>query len=60
MTDDLKRAIAPTEDIINEARNGRMFILVDHEDRLESQFAGPTLQGVLASSALPVVSNLLK
>ncbi|MFO1174476.1 MAG: 3,4-dihydroxy-2-butanone-4-phosphate synthase [Paracoccaceae bacterium] len=33
MTDDLKRAIAPTEDIINEARNGRMFILVDHEDR---------------------------
>ncbi len=33
MTDDLKRAISPTEDIIDEARNGRMFILVDHEDR---------------------------
>ena len=26
-------AISPTEEIINEARNGRMFILVDHEDR---------------------------
>ncbi len=25
--------ISSTEDIINEARNGRMFILVDHEDR---------------------------
>ncbi|MGB5868558.1 MAG: 3,4-dihydroxy-2-butanone-4-phosphate synthase [Albidovulum sp.] len=33
MTDELKRAISPTEEIINEARNGRMFILVDHEDR---------------------------
>ena len=31
--DDLKRAISPTEEIIEEARNGRMFILVDHEDR---------------------------
>ncbi|QIE54257.1 3,4-dihydroxy-2-butanone-4-phosphate synthase [Pikeienuella piscinae] len=26
-------AISPTEEIIEEARNGRMFILVDHEDR---------------------------
>ena len=26
-------AISPVEEIINEARNGRMFILVDHEDR---------------------------
>ncbi len=25
--------ISPIEDIINDARNGRMFILVDHEDR---------------------------
>ena len=33
MTDDLKRAISPTEVIIDEARNGRIFILVDHEDR---------------------------
>ncbi len=31
--DDLKRAISPTHEIIEEARNGRMFILVDHEDR---------------------------
>ncbi|MGB3148393.1 MAG: 3,4-dihydroxy-2-butanone-4-phosphate synthase [Paracoccaceae bacterium] len=33
MTDTLKLAVAPTEEIIEEARNGRMFILVDHEDR---------------------------
>jgi 3,4-dihydroxy 2-butanone 4-phosphate synthase/GTP cyclohydrolase II len=26
-------AISPIEEIINDARNGRMFILVDHEDR---------------------------
>ncbi|MBT8167062.1 3,4-dihydroxy-2-butanone-4-phosphate synthase [Falsiruegeria litorea] len=26
-------AISPIEEIINEARNGRMFILIDHEDR---------------------------
>ncbi len=31
MTD--KTHISPIEDIINDARNGRMFILVDHEDR---------------------------
>ncbi|WP_022708288.1 MULTISPECIES: 3,4-dihydroxy-2-butanone-4-phosphate synthase [Paracoccus] len=30
---DLAAAIAPIEEIIEEARNGRMFILVDHEDR---------------------------
>lgn len=30
---DWSDVIARTEDIINEARNGRMFILVDHEDR---------------------------
>ncbi|WP_340108969.1 3,4-dihydroxy-2-butanone-4-phosphate synthase [Pikeienuella sp. HZG-20] len=28
-----KAAISPTAEIIEEARNGRMFILVDHEDR---------------------------
>ncbi len=33
MTEDLKAAISSTEEIIDEARNGRMFILVDHEDR---------------------------
>ncbi|GAB5438164.1 3,4-dihydroxy-2-butanone-4-phosphate synthase [Falsiruegeria mediterranea] len=26
-------AISPIDEIINEARNGRMFILIDHEDR---------------------------
>ena len=26
-------SLSPVEDIINEARNGRMFILVDDEDR---------------------------
>ncbi len=28
-----REAISPIEDIIEDARNGRMFILVDHEDR---------------------------
>ncbi|WP_300056061.1 3,4-dihydroxy-2-butanone-4-phosphate synthase [uncultured Roseobacter sp.] len=30
---DLRAKIAPIEDIIEDARKGRMFILVDHEDR---------------------------
>ena len=30
---ELRTAISPTEEIIAEARAGRMFILVDHEDR---------------------------
>ena len=30
---ELRDAISPVEEIIDEARNGRMFILVDHEDR---------------------------
>lgn len=30
---DLRGAISSIEDIIEDARNGRMFILVDHEDR---------------------------
>ena len=30
---DWSDAISSVEDIINDARNGRMFILVDHEDR---------------------------
>ena len=29
----LRDAISPIEDVIEEARQGRMFILVDHEDR---------------------------
>ncbi|MDP5359822.1 MAG: 3,4-dihydroxy-2-butanone-4-phosphate synthase, partial [Paracoccaceae bacterium] len=30
---DWSEAISKIEDIIEDARNGRMFILVDHEDR---------------------------
>ncbi len=30
---DYSDAVSPIEDIIDDARNGRMFILVDHEDR---------------------------
>lgn len=30
---DYRAAISPVEEIIDDARNGRMFILVDHEDR---------------------------
>ncbi len=32
-TDDYHDAISTIDEIINDARNGRMFILVDHEDR---------------------------
>lgn len=46
--DDLKRYITPIEDVIEEAREGRMFILVDAEDRenegdliIPAQFATP-------------------
>ncbi|MGB0800109.1 MAG: 3,4-dihydroxy-2-butanone-4-phosphate synthase, partial [Planktomarina sp.] len=30
---DWSEAISPTEEILEDARNGRMFVLVDHEDR---------------------------
>ncbi|MBL8552395.1 MAG: 3,4-dihydroxy-2-butanone-4-phosphate synthase [Hyphomonadaceae bacterium] len=46
--DDLKRYISPAEEVIEEARQGRMFILVDAEDRenegdliIPAQFATP-------------------
>ncbi len=46
--DDLHRAISPAEEVIEEARNGRMYILVDAEDRenegdlvIPAQFATP-------------------
>ena len=46
--DDFKRAISPAEEVIEEARNGRMYILVDAEDRenegdliIPAQFATP-------------------
>lgn len=31
--ENLRDAISPIEDVIEDARNGRMYILVDHEDR---------------------------
>ena len=33
ITNDYRDAISPVEEIIDAARNGKMFILVDHEDR---------------------------
>ncbi|MBI1185976.1 MAG: 3,4-dihydroxy-2-butanone-4-phosphate synthase [Alphaproteobacteria bacterium] len=46
--DDLKRAISPVDEIVEEAREGRMFILVDAENRenegdliIPAQFATP-------------------
>ncbi len=53
--DDLKRAISSTEEIIEEAREGRMFILVDAEDRenegdlvIPAQFATPAAVNFMA------------
>ena len=53
---DWSDAISPIEDIINEARNGRMFILVDHEDRenegdlvIPAQMATPEVINFMAT-----------
>ncbi len=53
--EDLKRAISPTPEIIAEAREGRMFILVDAEDRenegdlvIPAQFATPAQVNFMA------------
>ena len=63
MITDLKKAhlsdyIAPSEELIEEARNGRMFILVDDEDRenegdlvIPAQFATPDLVNFMARHA---------
>ena len=55
MTDDLKSAISPSDEIIAEARAGRMFILVDDEARenegdliIPAQFATPDATEVSA------------
>lgn len=52
---DLRHAISPTEEIIAEARAGRMFILVDHEDRenegdlvIAAEFATPEAVNFMA------------
>jgi 3,4-dihydroxy 2-butanone 4-phosphate synthase/GTP cyclohydrolase II len=54
--DSLSHAIAPTEEIIAEARAGRMFILVDHEDRenegdlvIPAEFATPRAINFMAT-----------
>ncbi|MGE0595542.1 MAG: 3,4-dihydroxy-2-butanone-4-phosphate synthase [Hyphomonadaceae bacterium] len=53
--DDLKRAISPVEEIVEEAREGRMFILVDAENRenegdlvIPAQFATPAAVNFMA------------
>ncbi len=53
--DDLKRAISSVEELIEEAREGRMFILVDEEDRenegdlvIPAQFATPAAVNFMA------------
>ena len=53
--DDLKRAISPIPEIIEEAREGRMFILIDEEDRenegdlvIPAQFATPAQVNFMA------------
>lgn len=53
---DWSNAISPTEEIINEARHGRMFILVDHEDRenegdlvIPAQMATPEVINLMAT-----------
>ena len=53
--DDLRRAISPIEEIIEDAREGRMFILVDAEDRenegdlvIPAQFATPAAVNFMA------------
>ncbi|MBC7132372.1 MAG: 3,4-dihydroxy-2-butanone-4-phosphate synthase [Roseovarius sp.] len=53
---DLRDAIAPIEEIIEEARRGRMFILVDHEDRenegdlvIAAEFATPEAINFMAT-----------
>jgi len=52
---ELKRAVSPIEEIIEEAREGRMFILVDAEDRenegdliIPAQFATPAQVNFMA------------
>ena len=49
--------ISPTEEIIDDARNGKMFILVDHEDRenegdlvIPGQMATPNAVNFMATN----------
>ncbi len=54
--EDLREAISPTEEIIDAARKGEMFILVDHEDRenegdlvIAAEFATPEAINFMAT-----------
>ena len=54
---DLLNVISPIEQIIEDARNGRMFVLVDHEDRenegdlvIPAQMATPLAINFMAAS----------
>jgi 3,4-dihydroxy 2-butanone 4-phosphate synthase / GTP cyclohydrolase II len=58
VTTDLSQYLSPAEDLIEEARNGRMFILVDDEDRenegdlvVPAQFATPDAINFMARHA---------
>ena len=55
VTDSFSAAISPIEEIVEEARNGRMYILVDAEDRenegdliIPAQFATPAQVNFMA------------
>jgi 3,4-dihydroxy 2-butanone 4-phosphate synthase/GTP cyclohydrolase II len=55
--DDLHRYISPTEEVIEEARQGRMYILIDAEDRenegdliVPAQFATPNAVNFMAKN----------
>jgi 3,4-dihydroxy 2-butanone 4-phosphate synthase/GTP cyclohydrolase II len=55
MTEEFRDAISPIEEIVEEARNGRMYILVDAEDRenegdliIPGQFATPAAVNFMA------------
>ena len=57
MTNDDRPVLAPIEEIIDEARNGRMFILVDDEDRenegdliIPAQMATPAAVNFMATN----------
>src|SRR5215470_12529558 len=56
--DDLMRYVSPVEEVIEEARQGKMFILVDAEDRenegdliIPAQFATPDKVNFMAKHA---------
>ncbi|MBI1360516.1 MAG: 3,4-dihydroxy-2-butanone-4-phosphate synthase [Alphaproteobacteria bacterium] len=57
VTESFKAAISPIEEIVEEARNGRMYILVDAEDRenegdliIPAQFATPAQVNFMAKN----------